>query len=95
MVRLLPAGWSLIGTADFNGDGKPDYLLYQREHAPNSDLVHEQQRFRWRCLRSDSSDRLEPGRALSGIQLSQRRGCPSKAGTRFSVTAHCENWAAC
>jgi hypothetical protein len=25
----LPAGWSLIGTADFNGDGKPDYLLYR------------------------------------------------------------------
>jgi hypothetical protein len=24
----LPAGWSLIGTADFNGDGKPDYVLY-------------------------------------------------------------------
>ena len=29
----LPAGWSLIGTADFNGDGKPDYLLYRASTA--------------------------------------------------------------
>ena len=29
MVRPSPGGWSLIGTADFNGDGKPDYLLYK------------------------------------------------------------------
>jgi hypothetical protein len=24
----LPAGWSLVGVADFNGDGHPDYLLF-------------------------------------------------------------------
>jgi hypothetical protein len=24
----LPAGWTLIGTADFNGDGKPDFDLF-------------------------------------------------------------------
>jgi hypothetical protein len=23
----LSPGWSLVGVADFNGDGKPDYLL--------------------------------------------------------------------
>jgi len=23
-----PAGWSLVGVADFNRDGKPDYLLF-------------------------------------------------------------------
>ena len=23
----LPAGWNLVGAADFNGNGKPDYLL--------------------------------------------------------------------
>jgi hypothetical protein len=24
----LPANWRVVGVADFNGDGKPDYLLY-------------------------------------------------------------------
>jgi hypothetical protein len=24
----IASGYQLIGTADFNGDGKPDYLLY-------------------------------------------------------------------
>jgi hypothetical protein len=23
-----PAGWSVVGVADFNRDGKPDYLLF-------------------------------------------------------------------
>jgi hypothetical protein len=27
-VRAVPSGWNLITTADFNGDGKPDYALY-------------------------------------------------------------------
>lgn len=27
-VRAIPSGWNLIATADFNGDGKPDYVLY-------------------------------------------------------------------
>jgi hypothetical protein len=27
-VRIVPRGWSLITTADFNGNGKPDYVLY-------------------------------------------------------------------
>ena len=27
-VRAAPSGWNLITTADFNGDGKPDYVLY-------------------------------------------------------------------
>ena len=25
--------------ADFNGDGKPDYVLQQRRHPPNGDMV--------------------------------------------------------
>jgi len=25
---LLPSGWALVVTADFNGDAKPDYSLY-------------------------------------------------------------------
>ena len=24
----LPSGWTLIGAADFNGDGNPDYVLF-------------------------------------------------------------------
>ena len=24
----LPAGWIVLGVADFNGDGHPDYLLF-------------------------------------------------------------------
>jgi hypothetical protein len=24
----LPIGWALVATADFNGDGKPDYVVY-------------------------------------------------------------------
>ncbi len=27
-VRVAPSGWNLIKAADFNGDGKPDYALY-------------------------------------------------------------------
>ena len=27
-VRIAPAGWTLITAADFNGDGHPDYVLY-------------------------------------------------------------------
>jgi hypothetical protein len=25
---IVPTGWALVATADFNDDGKPDYLLY-------------------------------------------------------------------
>jgi hypothetical protein len=25
----LPAGWELVAAADFNGGGKPDYVLYK------------------------------------------------------------------
>ena len=25
----LPSGWELVATGDFNGDGKPDYVLYE------------------------------------------------------------------
>ena len=25
----IPGGWELVATADFNGDGSPDYTLYQ------------------------------------------------------------------
>ncbi len=27
----IPTGWALVATADFNGDGKSDYLLYNAE----------------------------------------------------------------
>ena len=44
MARLFLLAGSLIAVADFNGDGKPDYLLYNASYPPNSDLVYEQQR---------------------------------------------------
>jgi hypothetical protein len=25
----VPSGWQLVAAADFNGNGKPDYLLYK------------------------------------------------------------------
>jgi elongation factor P hydroxylase len=25
---MLPSGWQLVAVGDFNGDGKPDYVLY-------------------------------------------------------------------
>jgi hypothetical protein len=25
----IPGGWALVATADFNGDGSPDFTLYQ------------------------------------------------------------------
>ena len=28
LAPTLPANWRVVGVADFNGDGKPDYLLY-------------------------------------------------------------------
>jgi endonuclease/exonuclease/phosphatase family metal-dependent hydrolase len=25
---IIPRNWALVATGDFNGDGKPDYVLY-------------------------------------------------------------------
>ena len=37
---MLPVGgWELVTAADFNLDGKPDYVLFRPEHAPHPDLV--------------------------------------------------------
>ena len=47
---------------DFNHDNRPDFVLYRDEHAPNSCLVHAQQRLCRRCVRSDSAIWLEPDR---------------------------------
>ena len=55
MVRLSPAGWSLIGTADFNGDGKPDYLLYRASTAQTAIWYMNNNVFLRRCFWSDSS----------------------------------------
>ena len=39
----LPAGWNVAGVADFNGDGFPDYLLYNA-NIGGTHLVSAQQR---------------------------------------------------
>ena len=31
----LPANWSVVGVADFNGDNKPDYAALQCCYTPN------------------------------------------------------------
>ena len=58
-LGAVPCGYP---NTDFNHDTKPDYRALQREHAPNSDLVHEQQRFSLRRLYPDSSGWLERDR---------------------------------
>ena len=29
--RSIPSGWGLVATGDFNGDGYPDYVLYNAD----------------------------------------------------------------
>ena len=41
MGRRLPDGWELVETGDFNGNGYPDYVLYNADHTPDSNLVSE------------------------------------------------------
>ena len=38
---LVPSGWGLVGASDFNGDGHPDYMLYNTEDASDSDMVSQ------------------------------------------------------
>jgi hypothetical protein len=54
----------LTGAADFNTDGKPDYLLYSAQPS-NSDLVYEQQHLCRRRVWTYSASGLELGRALT------------------------------
>ena len=38
----IASGYELMGTADFNGNGKPDDRAVQRQHPTNSALLPEQ-----------------------------------------------------
>ena len=35
----LPAGWSVVGAPDFNGDGHPDYLAFNSSTRTDGDMV--------------------------------------------------------
>ncbi len=35
----LPVNWRVVGVADFDGDGHPDYLLFNSSTASNGNLV--------------------------------------------------------
>ena len=48
------AGAARAAISDFNGDGHPDFGASEGQHASNSDLVSEQQRFHQRRVRPDS-----------------------------------------
>ena len=63
-------GWSVVGVADFNGDGYPDYLLFNANYTCNSDLVYEQQRSCYGGAWPDASGGLERGRSC-GFQWRQ------------------------
>jgi len=46
----LPAGWRVVGVADFNGDSQARLLALQCQHTPNSDLVFVGSDLYWRGL---------------------------------------------
>ena len=59
------------GDCRFQWERQTRLCPLQCEHAPNSGVVHEQQRSYRRRLWADSSGWLEPGRALSLLPIRQ------------------------
>ncbi len=57
----VASGYDLVGTADFDGDAKPDYVLHNGKHGPNGDLVFDGQHVQRQRLWTDASGRLEFG----------------------------------
>ena len=51
----LPPGWNLIGVADFNGDGHPDYAVVYTRYWPNSDRLFIRTNAYWGRFGTDSS----------------------------------------
>ena len=62
---ILIAAWSLVGSAGFNGDRKPDYLLYNPSTRPTPIWYLNNNVY----ISHDSGPRLELDRALSGSEL--------------------------
>jgi hypothetical protein len=62
----IASGYELMGTADFNGGGSPDYVLYNPSTPANSAVIPEQQCLYRQRRGSNSSRGLKPSRALSG-----------------------------
>ncbi len=65
-INLDVVGYDLVtvtraAVADFNGDGHPDYVLRNRQHPPNSDLVSKQQHLSGWRFRSKHHSWLGPG----------------------------------
>ena len=58
------SGWVLVATADFNGDGKPDYVLYNGSTRQTAIWYLNNNVYVWLCVRPNSSRWLELGRAL-------------------------------
>ena len=57
----VPSGWGLVGAADFNGDGHPDYLLYNSNTRQTAIWYLNNNVYRRRRVRPNASGRLDLG----------------------------------
>ena len=57
----LPAGWRFIDIADFNQDGKPDYLLFNPTSLQSAIWYMDNNVLVQRRLRSDFASRMDDG----------------------------------
>ena len=55
----LPSGWALVATGDFNGDGKPDYVLYNASTRRTAIWYMNNNDYAGGCVRSHFASWLE------------------------------------